>query len=815
MGNTGFSKSNVARVIFHLPILVVFALSLLIPLSARASETLCAEVKIEIAQELTLERQAFDAHMRINNGLSHIALEDIAVEVSFTDEEGEVVLASSDPDNPDAIFFIKVDSMQNIDDISGTGTIEPSTSADIHWLIIPAPGASNGLEMGTLYYVGARLTYTFGGEEHMTEVMPDYIFVKPMPELVLDYFIPEEVYGDDAFTTEIEPPIPFTLGVRVKNNGYGTARELKIDSAQPKIVENELGLLIGFVIEGSHVNDEPASESLLADFGSIEPNASKVARWIMTCTLSGTFVEFDAEFSHSDELGGELTSLIQEVNTHFLVRDVLVDAQGRDSIRDFLARDGSVYRVYESESTETEVYNQSAASTLNGSGDLYTLSTPVTAGLIFVKLPDPHYGQKEISEVIRSDGKNIGTENAWLSKTRNGQAWDYFINLFDANSTGSYTVTFGDPSSQSHAPVLQFIPDRSFIEGETLAFIVEASDPDGTIPSLNAAPLPALAEFEDQGDGMGRFEWTAATGQAGKYEITFSASDGVLEDSQRAIITVCSIDDTDGDNMLDAWEMEHFGTLDRDGTGDFDGDGISDLDEFLNGTDPTTANRGPTIPGINAPGEGEEVNTLRPELVILNSIDQDGDTITYDFEIYSDQEMTNLVAGTLDQPEGVDTTSWELASDLIDNAWYFWRVRANDGALFSQWAYGHFFINMENDPPGVIHVSSPRDNIDVDTQTPVLTVTNSVDLDEDLLSYTFEVYADSDMSTLAASASNVMEGEGGATSWVVDSPLDEGAWYYWRVIVTDEHGATEETTAASFLVNTDNIRPQPPQISSP
>ena len=141
MGNTGFSKSNVARVIFHLPILVVFALSLLIPLSARASETLCAEVKIEIAQELTLERQAFDAHMRINNGLSHIALEDIAVEVSFTDEEGEVVLASSDPDNPDAIFFIKVDSMQNIDDISGTGTIEPSTSADIHWLIIPAPGA--------------------------------------------------------------------------------------------------------------------------------------------------------------------------------------------------------------------------------------------------------------------------------------------------------------------------------------------------------------------------------------------------------------------------------------------------------------------------------------------------------------------------------------------------------------------------------------------------------------------------------------------------------------------------------------------------
>ena len=36
-----------------------------------------------------------------------------------------------------------------------------------------------------------------------------------------------------------------------------------------------------------------------------------------------------------------MTSLIaqEDVNTHFLVHDVLVDAQGRDSIEDFLALD--------------------------------------------------------------------------------------------------------------------------------------------------------------------------------------------------------------------------------------------------------------------------------------------------------------------------------------------------------------------------------------------------------------------------------------------------------------------------------------------
>jgi hypothetical protein len=45
--------------------------------------------------------------------------------------------------------------------------------------------------------------------------------------------------------------------------------------------------------------------------------------------------------------------------------------------------------------------------------------------------------------------------------------------------------------------------------------------------------------------------------------------------------------DSDGDGMDDQWELDYFGTLARDGTGDFDGDGATDLFEFLTGTDPT------------------------------------------------------------------------------------------------------------------------------------------------------------------------------------------------------------------------------------
>jgi hypothetical protein len=44
--------------------------------------------------------------------------------------------------------------------------------------------------------------------------------------------------------------------------------------------------------------------------------------------------------------------------------------------------------------------------------------------------------------------------------------------------------------------------------------------------------------------------------------------------------------DADADGLPDAWEQAYFGTLSRDGTGDFDADGLSDRQEFLAGTNP-------------------------------------------------------------------------------------------------------------------------------------------------------------------------------------------------------------------------------------
>ena len=803
-----------SRIALYFTLLI--GLFLMDPVVSLAVDSVCARVKIEIKQELTLERQAFDAHLRVNNGLSHITLENTRVDVIFTDADGKPVPISSDPENTDALFFIRLDSMENIDDVNGNGTVLPSTTADIHWLIIPSPGSSNGLESGTLYYVGARLFYIIGGEERVTEVTPDYIFIKPMPEITLDYFLPVDVYGDDAFTPEIEPPVPFSLGLRVNNSGHGMAKNLKIDSAQPKIVENEQGLLTSFNIEGSEVNGKSSADSLLVDIGDIDPERAATARWNMTCTLSGKFVEFTAGFSHSDELGGELTSLISETRTHFLVHDVLVGLPGRDAVRDFLAKDGDLYRVYESNAMDTQVIDQSDSSTLQITGNTGALTIVPIPGFMVVKLNDPFGGEKEIIDVIRSDGKIIKTENVWMSMTREeDHSWLYFINLFDVDTTGTYTIRFAEATDLPLAPVLQFIENRRGFEGLPVSIAVEADDPNGTIPVLSAAPLPAGADFTDLGTGNGIFSWTPAIGQAGTYEIIFKASDGFLADTRRVVLIINSIYDSDGDGMLDAWEMQYFGTLERDGTGDFDQDGISDLEEFLYGSDPTSEEHAPTTPVIIFPRADAQVSTLQPELVIENSIDEDGDALTYEFEVFADPALTIRVAGADDIVQGVATTSWSLAETLNDNSRYHWRARATDGYSFSLWAYGTFFVNSINDAPGSFYISSPGDDTQVDTRTPVLEVTNAMDTDEDEITYAFEVYSDNTLSSLVVSASNISQGPDGTTNWMVDSSLTDNIWYFWRAVAIDEQGAQTETSVGSFLVNTADSVPGAPQPISP
>ena len=120
------------------------------------------------------------------------------------------------------------------------------------------------------------------------------------------------------------------------------------------------------------------------------------------------------------------------------------------------------------------------------------------------------------------------------------------------------------------------------------------------MPQLSARPLPlGAALFPDNHGAPGIattiFDWTPAGNQEGAYDITYTASDGALGATRTARITVCGLTDTDCDGLNDAWERLYFGSLGRDGSGDRDDDGISDLDEYRNGTDPTRTDANLTL----------------------------------------------------------------------------------------------------------------------------------------------------------------------------------------------------------------------------
>ena len=48
--------------------------------------------------------------------------------------------------------------------------------------------------------------------------------------------------------------------------------------------------------------------------------------------------------------------------------------------------------------------------------------------------------------------------------------------------------------------------------------------------------------------------------------------------------------DMDNDDLPDGWEWNHFGNFNQTASGDYDADGISNLQEFINGTDPNNVN---------------------------------------------------------------------------------------------------------------------------------------------------------------------------------------------------------------------------------
>ncbi|MCF6288837.1 MAG: DUF11 domain-containing protein [Proteobacteria bacterium] len=762
------------------------------------AQTICAIVKIEIRQELSFERQAFDAKMIISNGLDIANLENLNIDVWFEDIDGNPVLATSDPDNTNAKFFIRIDTMDGVNDINGSGVINAGESAEIHWLIIPAPGTGGVTPAGLRYGVGATVSYTFGEESQTVNVVPDFITVSPTPLLKLDYFLPTDVFGDNPLTPEVEPIEPFDLGLRISNIGFGFADNLKIESAQPKIIENDQGLLIDFELLGTAVNDAEVTNSLLADIGRLDAGESTMVSWLMQSSLNGEFISFEADFVHSDDLGGLLTSLIDSpIDTHILFHRVKVDYTGRDQIRDFLAYDEDILRVYESNGGQAEVIDESATVAVTNLGIVdgkqkYQVNFTAVAGASFARWSDPYNGTKQEVTAFRSDGKLIPTSNIWQYRIETDPGvFEFYFGLFDVESTGQYEVIING-LEPNIAPVITVTSPQNGEAGMQMQFNIEVTDanPDDVLTLVSiGAPIGSSVSFVS--GNTWQFSWLPQQTDIGTIDFVLSASDQIVQTTKsiQMIISDSNIIDTDNDGMADDWEQTHFGNLGATAGGDADLDSATNLQEYNFGGDPNQEDR-PHAPQIVSTNNGALLDFMLNDLIVINAISATDANIVYEFELYESEISDNPITTATISETNVQTV-WTHGITLVEDKDYIWRVRAYDGITPSAWSYDSFQFSATNNPPINCGLDYPVNAQIVSTFNPSLSVISAVDTDSPSLQYRLQVFSDAALM-LELADSGWMSGDLIAINndltvqWQPYNVFHDVTSYYWSASVKDE-----------------------------
>ena len=96
-------------------------------------------------------------------------------------------------------------------------------------------------------------------------------------------------------------------------------------------------------------------------------------------------------------------------------------------------------------------------------------------------------------------------------------------------------------------------------------------------------------------------------------------------------------------------------------------------------------------PAIDAPSDDQQLDTLRPTLVVRNSAASGDGVRTYDFQVSLNTNFSPVVASKLSVVEnGSGKTSATIDVDLQPSTRFFWRARMVQGGVASEWIIGKF-----------------------------------------------------------------------------------------------------------------------------
>lgn len=526
------------------------AIQTLIGNLSSSSGGVCARVRLQLDQDAVVTRAAFNAKLELSNNANE-PLTGLKVQLQVFDINGS-------PATP--LFGILPPSFDQLNAVDGSGVVDAGTTGSASWLIVPGHNAAPSPNP-EVYYVGGTFSYVQQGKEVRVPLTPAPITVYPTPRLSLTYFHERDVLGDDPFTPAIESSVPYSLGVLVKNSGFGKAKAVNIVSSQPKIIENEKGLLIDFDLIGTEIAGEAFRPTLTADFGDIDPSEIKIGRWLFTSSLQGQFIDYQATFENVGPLKDfpELAT-IDQVSIHEMKHIVRAEGPGLldDGKPDFLVNDiqddhflpDTLYLSDGSTQAVSVVQSALADGTPTDSHLSVGIHTEgVPAGWVYFDFPDPSTGSFQLVSVARADGSKVRFgENAWTTDRTfiaggRRPTYERRIHLFDRVLTGGavdYTLTYALSSSVDHTP-----PTSSMIQlpvqsspsisvqwlggdnagGSGLAFFDVYVSEDGGPFSLWLGRTSLTGAIYEGQTGHRYGFYTVATDQAGNVEVTPSTPD--------------------------------------------------------------------------------------------------------------------------------------------------------------------------------------------------------------------------------------------------------------------------------------------------
>jgi hypothetical protein len=187
-------------------------------------------------------------------------------------------------------------------------------------------------------------------------------------------------------------------------------------------------------------------------------------------------------------------------------------------------------------------------------------------------------------------------------------------------------------------------------------------------------------------------------------------------------------------------------------------------------------------------------STLTPTFTWTLSIDADlQDTLNYTLRYGAD------VFSLMDIPNG-SSTQFTVVEPFMDNTEYIWQVVAEDisGATFAT-EFSSFFVNSENDDPGLFSLIAPDSASWITNPDLMLVWDPSTDLEGAEVEYVIHMGADNE-------SLNPIDTIG--VNYLALNELEDG-YYFWQIEALDNIGGTQFSETWSFLINVHNDPPDP------